>query len=89
VKVKHSASYSGAGNSSYTLDVGTSGSPGELISGVDVFTAPGATVFSTNSVVASWDHASTTNITITGTGDVEAGGTGGTADVWLLVSTAN
>jgi hypothetical protein len=87
VKLKHSDSYNqGSSNNEYTLEVGIPGAPAQLLPAFDVYQQPGDNVFALNNVLASWDHGSPTQITITPRADSNFGGNVGAAEVWLLVS---
>ncbi len=89
VKIKHSASFTGGGVTSFTVSIGNASVDDLYASAFDVFQAASDTTFQITSVINSENHGSAASIKITATSNVNViGASAGSVDVWVLISAA-
>ncbi len=88
VKIKHSASYT-AGNTSFTISVGRSSAPAELLPAFNVFQPVSGTALASSNTLASYDHGAPTQLVVQAIASTDTGTTSGAGSVWLLVSVAD
>jgi len=90
VKIKHSVAFTGGIISAYTVSVGITGTLAKYHTAFNVFQAPGNTVQSIETNTETENHATSVSIRIAAisTGANLNAATGGTVDVWVLISQA-
>jgi len=87
VKLKHGVAFAGGSLSAYSLSIGIGGNATKYLGASDVFVAPGSSAY-LSSVVGTESQTAVTPILLTSTsvGDNLSASTGGTVDVWILIS---
>lgn len=90
VKTKHSVSFAGGLIATYTISTGIAGNLSKYAVSFDIFQATGALVYQLSTTVSGESQSATTAIKAEAisTGANLNAATGGTVDIWLLVSVA-